>query len=1082
MNFKTKLALMALLFFNGLQMMAQDGTTLTGTVLDAEKVPVPGVNVVVVGTTTGTATDFDGNYTIQVNNGDVLQFSYIGFITQNIPFEGQSTLNVTLQEDAAQLDEVVVVGYGTRKKSHLTGAVAKVKGDDIAGIQAARVDDALAGKLPGVLIQNQSGAPGADPKIQIRAASSITGNSDPLIVVDGYPISGSLATVNPNDIESLEVLKDAASAAIYGSRGANGVILITSKKGRAGKTKFSYNAYTSFSNKYVDNIKMTASEFADYADASIANGNWDVSELEAIAPGYTQFKIDAYRNAPDVVAREDYLFGTGSTQSHDFSMSGGSEDSNFFASMGYQNTDGVVITQGFERLNARLSADTKMGEKFKAGLSFNGFASDRSDLEHSLRDTNRQYDISPVYHTAASIAFVQALEAQHQALDGGNGIRVSRQGGVSGFRAFDSRAVNGDLPDLFPASIYDLQPGDPAWDWHYGRDGNGIGGSGNPGTANIIENKSNTEKTYFANISSYLSYDITKGLTLKTVLGGDYRATQFKQHALITGDGGGELKDTYLDQQDVQTKSMLSVTTLGYNALLNDKHDISAVLGVEFQKNHLIGTSIEGNNVEQRLGEPLNYAFISNENTIVTERDETIHRESIFGRIAYAYDDRYLISASLRRDGDSRFGANNKYEMFPAVSLGWNVHNEAFFNNDGFISKFKPRVSYGSLGTTSNLGAYNALSFANPATTPLGNTFLIPGDTSNPDLTWQTNTETNYGVDLGFANNRFTLGVDYYTSDIENILIDLSVSEVLGRSSIRVNSGDVESSGMEFEMTAGIVRNDNFNWSLGANLSTVKTEITDLGPLTQLPDQIYGTSGRGAVYRNYVGGEIGELWGLQTTGWVEEKHMINPTDVIGASSGEVYVVDQNNDGVIDATKTVEDGGDLVKLGTNTPDFYWGLNSDMTYKNLDLSFQLQGSHGAVLYNVDPLYYGSNWGGRLRGSFDADGDGIEDATGKHYTRARDQTDATVQDAGYVALRNLTLGYSFDQDLISKIGLSSIRVYAAATNLLYFVGDDYTSYNPEGIDSSNPGYGGPITSGHQEGAYPVLRTFTLGLNVNF
>ena len=481
MNFKTKLALIALLFINGLQMMAQDGTTLTGIVVDVEKVPVPGVNVIIVGTTTGTATDFDGNYTIQVNNGDVLQFSYIGFITQNIPFEGQSSLNVTLQEDAALLDEVVVVGYGTRKKSHLTGAVAKVKGDDIAGIQATRVDDALAGKLPGVLIQNQSGAPGADPKIQIRAASSITGNSDPLIVVDGYPISGSLATVNPNDIESLEVLKDAASAAIYGSRGANGVILVTSKKGKAGKTKFSYNAYTSFSNKYVDNIKMTASEFADYADASIASGKWDVSELEAAAPGYTQFKIDGYRNAPDVVAREDYLFGTGSTQSHDFSMSGGSEDSNFFASMGYQNTDGVVVKQGYERLNARLSADTKFGEKFKAGISFNGFASDRSDFEGSLRDTNRQYDISPIYHTPASIAFVQALEAQHQSLDGGNGIRVSRQGGVSGFRAFDSRAVNGDLPDLFPASIYDLQPGDPAWDWHYGRDGNGIGGSGNPG-------------------------------------------------------------------------------------------------------------------------------------------------------------------------------------------------------------------------------------------------------------------------------------------------------------------------------------------------------------------------------------------------------------------------------------------------------------------------------------------------------------------------------------------------------------------------------------------------------------------------
>ena len=237
---------MVVLLIN-ITLMAQDSYTLTGTVVDEANTPVPGVNVIIQNTTTGTSTDFDGNYSIEVSNGDVLEFSSLGFATQAITIDGQETLNVTLAEDSAQLDEVVVVGYGTRKKSHLTGAVAKVGGEEVAGIQAARVDDALAGKLPGVLIQNQSGEPGADPKIQVRAASSLSGDSSPLIVVDGYPISGSLATVNPNDIESLEVLKDAASAAIYGSRGANGVILVTTKKGRSGKATFSYNGYTSTS-------------------------------------------------------------------------------------------------------------------------------------------------------------------------------------------------------------------------------------------------------------------------------------------------------------------------------------------------------------------------------------------------------------------------------------------------------------------------------------------------------------------------------------------------------------------------------------------------------------------------------------------------------------------------------------------------------------------------------------------------------------------------------------------------------------------------------------------------------------------
>ena len=1081
MNLKTKLTLIAVLFFN-IVLIAQNGMDIKGTVVSAtDNIPIPGVNVIVVNTSRGATTDFDGAFQIEVNKGEVLQFSYIGFVSQTVTVDSQTTLNISLIEDLALLDEVVVVGYGTRKKSHLTGAVAKVGGGEIAGVQAARVDDALAGKLPGVFIQNQSGNPGSDPKIAIRAASSITGNSNPLIVVDGYPISGTLATVNPNDIESLEVLKDAASAAIYGSRGANGVILVTSKKGKAGKVKFSYDGYTSFSEKYRNNINKTAGQWGRHAEAQIANGNWDVSELEAAAPGYVDFKLWAYNNAPDVVAIEDYVFDGGSTQSHNFSASGGSDNSNFFASVGYQDIDGVTVTQDFERINARLNADTKLGDKFKAGLSFNGYTSESTALEHDLRDILRGASIHPIYHTAESIAFVQELEARHQAL----GLRVSRQGGVNGFTAFDAGRPGQDIEGTHGArSINDLQPGDPAWDWHYGRAGNGIGGSSNPGTASLIDNKSNTQKEYFANVSAYLEYNILEGLDIKTVLGGDLRDTQAKQHYLVGGDNNGDIEDTYLNQQELKRSSALSVTTLNYATVLNDKHDISALVGIEFQKNYITGTSIAGNNVTQLLGEPLNYALLGNANIAVTERDEVNDRESVFARVAYAYDNRYLLSASIRRDGDSRFGANNRHEVFPAFSVGWNVHNEDFFNADGALSKLKPRISYGALGTVSDLGFHNALSFINAGTSVLGNAFNIPNDLANPDLTWQTNTETNFGIDLGFLNNRFTLGVDYYTSDIEDILINQSVSNIFGRSSIRLNSGDVKSSGLELELGAKLINNDDFSWSMGANLSTVNTEITDLGSLSQLPDVTnYGTSGRAAVYRNYVGGEIGELWALETTGWVDEKHIINPLDVIGNSSGEVYVVDQNGDGVIDATKTVAEGGDLVKQGTNTPDFYWGMNHNFSYKNFDLSLQFQGSHGGIVYNVDPLYNGSNWGGRLRSSFDADSDGKEDATGLFYTRARDKTDAVIQDAGFVALRNLTFGYTLDDSIAEKAGLSSVRIYAAASNLLYLFGDNYTSYNPEGVDtSSSSNYAGPITYGHQSGETPVARSFTFGLNINF
>ncbi|WP_411031673.1 SusC/RagA family TonB-linked outer membrane protein [Spongiimicrobium sp. 3-5] len=1058
MKFKLKLFMIAMLLVN-VQLFAQDAYNLSGTITDENNLPVPGATVVIVNSTKGTVADFDGNYSIEVSNGDVLEFSSLGFSSQSITVNGQETLNVTLVEDSALLDEVVVVGYGNRKRSQLTGAVAKVGGAEVAAIQAARVDDALAGKLAGVLIQNQSGEPGADPKIQIRAASSISGDSNPLIVVDGYPISGSLATVNPNDIQSLEVLKDAASAAIYGSRGANGVILVTTKKGKQGKASFSYNSYVSISNKYQkDNLLLNAGEWANTIETNIANGSWDVSEVD---PALLDYRINAYRNSPGAISPEEWLFQTGNTINHDFSMSGGTENTNYFASIGYLKTEGIAITQEFERINARLNIDTKLGDRFKTGLSFNGFTSDRAILAHDQRDLLRAYGVHPVFHTEESIAFVQQLNSEALAL---------------GLAAFDDGYRGGDAP--FNNSIFTLQPGDTAQDWHYGRSGNGIGGSGDAGPATKLNNQERTQKTYFANASTYLQFGIIDGLNIKTVLGADILDTQDYYYRGLESDSRARSNQTDLDQTDTKISTVLSETTLNY-AKVFGKHDIAAVAGLEFQNTYIRATALQGTNVP--FGDIINYNLLDPEDIAVTERDETRTRRSVFGRINYAYDDRYLLSASLRRDGDSRFGANNQFEVFPALSLGWNVHNESWYNSE-LVSLLKPRFSTGSLGTTSFLGSYDALSLLNPAATALGTGFLIPDNIANPDLTWQTNTETNYGIDLGLISNRIRLSVDYYTSDIEDILINQSVSEVLGTSSIVLNSGDVRSSGLEFELSAALVQKQDFTWNIGANFSTVDTEITDLGGLDELPQVIYGQSGRGPVFRNYVGGEIGEMWGLESEGLVEEIHIADPTRTLGADSGEVYVKDQNGDGTIDATRTVEEGGDLVKIGQNTPEFYWGMNSQMRYKDFDMSFQLQGSHGAEVFNIDPLYWQSQFGGRLRDSFDANDDNIADGSGRHYTRARDQTSSAVQDASYVALRNLTVGYTINQDLTSKVGISSARVYVAATNLLYLWGDDYTSFNPEGVETTNSGYLGPTTYGVQVGASPIVRTFTLGLNVNF
>lgn len=1045
----------------GIQSFAQDTYMVSGTVNDANNVPIPGANIIVANTTRGTQTDFDGNFNISVTSGETLRFSYIGYSTQNIEILAQQTLNIVLKEDASQLDEVVVVGYGTRKKSHLTGAVAKIGGDDVAAVQATRVDDALAGKLPGVLIQNQDGAPGADPKIQIRAASSISGASNPLIVVDGYPISGGIASVNPNDIESLEVLKDAASAAIYGSRGANGVILITTKKGKSGKASFSYNAYTSTSSKYRDNILQSGPEWAAHARAEIAAGNWG-STVATQDPAFLEYRLSAYEDSPGAISPEDWLFQNGTTTSHDFNMSGGTDDVNYFASIGYQNAEGVVITQGFERLNARLNVDAKLGDKFKTGVNFNGFTSTRDILGHDMRDLLRSYGVHPIYHTAESIAFVQGLDAQSQDL---------------GFPGFD----NGYRGSGYEAnSIYALEPGMAAQDWHYGRNNDGIGGSGDAGPAAKLDNTESWEKTFFGNVAGYLQYSILDGLNIKTVLGGDMKDTQIYNHRLIGFDSRARDSQTFMNQTDLKVTSVLSETTLNYAKVLG-KHDISAVAGVEFQSTNFKGTALSGANVPDTA--ILNFNLFNPADITVTERDENRVRESVFGRVNYAYDDRFLASVSVRRDGDSRFGANKKYATFPALSLGWNVHNEAFLEDNETLSQLKLRFSTGSLGTTSFLGSYDALSLLEPQATIYGTGYLIPNNVANENLTWQTNTETNYGIDLGFFNNRVRLGVDYYTSDIEDILINQSVSEVLGTTSVVLNSGDVRSSGMEFELNVNAISNENFSWSFNGNLSTVETEITDLGGLTELPQVIFGQSGRGAVFRNYVGGGIGEMWGLETIGDVEMEYLADGSRHPNSQTGESYVVDQNGDGVIDRTKTVEDGGDLVKIGQNTPDFYWGMSHNFRYKDFDMSFQLQGSHGAEVYNVDPLYYGSQWGGRLDyASLDANDDGIADHNGEYYERNRNQTDAMIQDASFVALRNLTLGYTINSDVTEKIGLNSIRIYGAATNLLYLWADNYTSYNPEGVKTTSGDYLGPTTYGAQVGASPIVRSFTLGLNLNF
>ncbi len=1061
-----KMKLTGILFFiflfitPGVYSQEEGKITISGTIISGEdNLPLPGVNVVILGTTAGTITDMDGKYIIECSAGDVISFSSVGFLTEEVTVGNQTTIDLTLALDIASLSEVVVIGYGVQKKSHTTGSIAQIDGDDIASVQSIRVDDALQGKLAGVLIQNQDGSPGADPKIQIRSASSITQDVSPLIVVDGYPISGNLATVNPNDIESVEVLKDAASAAIYGSKGASGVILVTTKQGKSGKPSFSYDMYLSTTSKYRDNILMSGPEWAAHSRNEIAAGNW-AGTVDTQDPDFLEYRLSGYENSPGAISPEDWLFRNGGAQNHNLSMSGGTEDVTYFASIGYLNAKGIAITQGYEKVNARLNVDANVTKKFKAGLNFNGYTSHRDILGHDMRDLLRAYGVHPIYHTEASIAFVQDLDAQAQAL---------------GLAAFDE-GYRGSTYEA--SSIYELEPGMSAQDWHYGRSNNGIGGSGDAGPATKLDNSLDWEKSYFANVNTYLQYEIIDGLKLKTTFGTDILNTEEYTHQLLGFDSRARAAETEMDKTNLQSASVLSVTTLSYDQVF-DKHEIGAVVGYEYQTNTYRGLAVEGANVPDT--EIQNFNLFVPADLTVSERDEMVVRKSLFARINYAFAGRYLLSASVRRDGDSRFGEKKRYATFPAFSLGWNVHRESFMDGVDALSRLKLRFSYGSLGTSSFLGSYDALSLLDPHATVYGTGYLIPENNANPYLTWQTNTETNYAIDLGFMDNRLLFSVDYYTSETEDMLINKPQSEVLGNPNVILNVGSYESSGLEFELNYTILKTTDWSLNIGGNLTTINSEITELGGVDELPAAVYGQSGRGPYFRNYVGGEIGEMWGLEAIAPVEMMYLSDGTRNPNNITGESYVVDQNGDGQIILDPTNPDH-DLVKLGSATPDFYWGLSLDVAYKDFDLSMQFQGSHGAEVYNIDPHYYGSGWGGRLVSTFDADDDGIADHNGEHYAFDRYQSGALIQDASYFALRNLTLGYTLNEDLVSKVGLGSLRLYVAATNLWYNMASDYTSFNPEGVKTTGDDYLGPITYGAQVGAIPIARSFSVGLNINF
>ena len=1026
MKLKFKITLLVLMLVN-IFAFAQE-KTLTGLVTsEGDNSPLPGVSVTILNTPKGVQTDFDGKFTIKVKNGDVLQFSYLGFKSLAVIIDGQKTLNVILTEDVSSLDEIIVVGYGTQKKSHLTGAISKVKNEKLDQIAVARVDDALIGQVSGVNIQATSAEAGAAPTITIRGFGSITADSGPAIVVDGIVVdSGFLGNLDMNDVESFEVLKDAASAAIYGSEGSNGVILITTKTGKVGPTKFSYNTFTGYKKAFgSDDYRKSVADWA--AKEFAATGQ--LSETTQ----YAQKLVEVTGIDRDW---QDVFFDGGFIQSHSLSASGGTEDTKFNTSLRYMHDEGVVITDDYKLYSAKLKLSTKLTDNLKFGLSATPSFSKRRALPTSIHNPTRQSPWLPIYHSAETLQFINR--------------------------------------DAYP----DIGIGDYFYENHLVElDLDGDGSDSRPrtsGDSNPYAQYAEREHFEFNTkllSSAYLQYKILDGLTAKTSLG-----VTIEQRKRTRWDGtqhhsAGNSRAQYLLNNRFKTR-LISDNTLLYNKQIGD-HELSALAGITIQKRKEEISQIVGTGYSNDLLKNLQGAT-----TIINEGEINVVKNKIgyFGRINYAFANKYLVSASFRRDGSSVFGVDSKWGDFPALSMGWNAHNENFLSESDILSKLKLRVSYGLTGAENfNVGnvsvnAWPYLAQLTGANAIVGNSISggnSPLNIVNSLLQWEASEEFNPGIDFGLFNNRISGSLDYYKRTSDKLLLNNPVSYVTGFNSGIVNLGKVANSGFELELRTKNISSENFSWSTTLIASTNKNELLEYGESNgALTEDGFG---RGSQWINSIGNPISSFYGYVVDTDLSSEYWNSPWIPINGISEDVIVKDLNGDGIItDDDKTI--------LGNPYPEITWSVSNEFKLGNIDFSFMIQGSQGAEVRNVGDQYFYTHWTGATSDvQAVVDAGVIPDAS---FLQQRVHTNDIVMSAGYFSLRNVNLGYTLSEDVVSKIGLSSLRFYATGQNLLYITSDDYHGFNPEFIDSNNT----PQSYGAQRAGTPLFSTVSFGLNVNF
>ena len=1023
--------------------------------------PLPGVNVVVKGTTQGVITDLDGNFMISVPSDAVLTFTYIGFKTQEVAVNGKTTLNVVLDEDTETLEEVVVVGYGVQKKSVVTASIAKVSADDLENKAPVRMDNALKGLAAGVDVTSSSGQPGASPRVRIRGIGTIN-NSDPLYIVDGMPISGGLDFVNPNDIESIEVLKDAASGAIYGARAANGVILVTTKKGKLGKTSINYNFSYGWQSAWKRREVTSATDYAILQNEKYMNGG----QAPLYADPYNLTDINGNPVTGFGTDWQDAVFNDGApVVNHDVTISGATEKVNYYLSLGYYSQDGIVGGNYGQSNYDRLTL--------------------RSNTSYNLIDASKERSFLNKLDLSVNVAYMRTHST---------GVSENSEfGSILGSALYlspilpitVSGATADEMVNYYESQGFDL-PRDP--------NGNAYTVPSYFGSYNEMNNPLammtlNPQKNFSHKFVPKFSIDLQLWDNLKYHFSYSadmsfwgYDAATVSKHYL---SGNNNATHTSASANRQQNVTWQIENTLTYDKTFG-KHTVGVVLGQSALKYK--GDQVGGSrwNLVNPNKPSIDYATGSVIDGVAQFSvygapfvEHTM--ASMFGRLSYNYDERYMVQATVRRDGSSRFGPNNKYGIFPSFSAGWNVMNESFMEDTrDWLSNLKIRFSWGKNGND------NIDDFGYTSLTAMGNNVLFGKDAikwngskasrlSNPDLKWEESEQTDIGIDLGFFNGALTASIDYYIKKTNGMIIEMPIPSYVGETKPLGNVGDMENKGVEFEL--------GYKWNIGdahfsvkGNATYLKNTLKNLGNDTGYIDLdgIQGLSGGGT--RGSNGQPFPYFFGYKTDGVfqnvAEVQAYVNKDGNLimpDAVPGDVRFVDVNGDGQITAD-------DRTNIGNGTPDWTYGLNLNADWKGFDFNIFFQGVAGNEVFDgtfrsdVSSGNYPSWMLGRWTG----------EGTSNKYPRLAlgDDTnwqvsDLYVCDGSYFRLKNITLGYTLPQNLTRKVCIERLRVYVQAENLATWT--KYWGFDPE-ISS------GATSLGVDRGIYPQARTFTIGANISF